>query len=100
MCTIGIPAERARSSSLAASSRANATPSSAITPCTYVFWQSIMISVESARLAGVDGRPLRARNVVGSGIVLLQGLARSNVYEARSAHVAARATVTTVEPRL
>jgi hypothetical protein len=30
-----------------------------------------MMSVESARLAGVDGRPLRARRVVGSGMIVL-----------------------------
>jgi hypothetical protein len=35
----------------------------------YVFWQSIMINVESARLGGVDGRPARVRKVVGAGIV-------------------------------
>jgi hypothetical protein len=39
-----------------------------------VFWQSIMMSVESARLAGVDGIPLRARKVVGSGMVSSPGL--------------------------
>jgi hypothetical protein len=32
-----------------------------------------MTSVESAKLAGVDGRPLRARRVIGSGMVVLSG---------------------------
>src|ERR1700694_1820445 len=32
-----------------------------------------MMSVEAARLAGVEGKPLRARKVVGSGMVVLSG---------------------------
>ncbi len=40
---IGMPAERARSSSAATSSSASCTPSGSITPRVYVFWQSMML---------------------------------------------------------
>src|SRR5215213_7782565 len=67
MCTIGTPAERARSSRISTSSSAACTPSSSITPRVYVFWQSIRTSVDSAKLTGCWGRSARARSVVGSG---------------------------------